>query len=47
MNENCLFFTPFNYMRYEEDQIIIISRGKNPFDTPFKPMKYEEKEFTI
>jgi len=47
MNKNCLFFTPFTYMKYKEEEIVFVSTGKNPFDTPFIPEKYEEKEIII
>ena len=49
MNENCLFFTPFTYMKYEEEEIVFVSTGKNPFDTPLfqRSMKKKKLSFSV
>jgi hypothetical protein len=51
MNNQSIFATPFEYMKYEEKEITFEMIGQdigyNIFEKPFEYMKYEEKEFTI
>lgn len=38
-----IFEKPFEYMKYEEKEIIFEETGINPFEKPFEYMKYNDR----
>ena len=45
MKDSCIFYKPFNPVRFEPVEIEFVETGINPFFTPLTLMKYEETMF--